>query len=152
METGFGGKQQKHCPKYASGRVWSLPSPSLTRCHEALARLGRRAGGHIAIVGEGPTLSCQQDLSISFSPRWPAFLPSFYSHLPSLRKGWGFNTIFRRELICKTGKLFISRGCFILPVGSRALHQHCRCLQPLLNIAKTTASLSCDPYIGPTPY
>lgn len=85
-------------------------------------------------------------LYFSSLPRWPVFLPSVYSCLSSLRKVWWFFvcfvyfliSIFRWKMICKTGKPFISQGCFNLHVASRAL-------QPLLNIAKSTASLLCDP-------
>lgn len=87
VQPGLGGKQRMPCPKRASGRV-VLPSPPLTRCHGALARVRCWAGGHTRIVGEGLTLSCQR-IYLSFLPRWPVFLPPFCSHLPSLRKVWG---------------------------------------------------------------
>lgn len=123
------------------------PSPPLTRRPGAFVGPRCWAGGHSRVLLAG-------SLYFSFLPRRPESLPSLISCLSSLRKVcWYFVcflvylllSTFRWKMICKTGKPFISQDCFHLHVGSRAL-------QPLLNIAKSTASLLCDPmsywYVG----
>lgn len=118
METELGGKQQGLCPTHGCGRCGPSPeqAPPGTCWTEMLSRWTQQ---NCRLVLPAGSLYC------SSLPRWPVLLSSVYSQLPSLTQvfvelGWFFlNTIFRWKIMCETGKLFISQGCFILQVRSK---------------------------------